>query len=256
MEDDQRVARESNLTLTGERTLPGIWHENYWFRRHEAAYAWLAPFTIGAIVLEAGCGEGYGADLLAATAHKVIGLDYDAAAAAHVASSYPRVAAVRGDLQRLPLADGAIEVIVCLQVVEHLHDQPGFLAECARVLRPAGTLLVTTPNRLTFSPGDAAPVNPFHTRELSAAELTELLTPRFVVRRMAGLRHARTLADWERRHRPIVGAQLAGTPETWSPRLARRIAAVTADDFTVTERGVERSLDLVAVATKRTGREP
>ena len=49
------------LPVTGERTVPGLPHENYWFRRHEAAYVALAPRCADARVLEAGCGEGYGA---------------------------------------------------------------------------------------------------------------------------------------------------------------------------------------------------
>jgi hypothetical protein len=41
------------LPLTGERTVPGIWHENYWFRRHEAAYAFASGLVHGR-VLEVG----------------------------------------------------------------------------------------------------------------------------------------------------------------------------------------------------------
>src|SRR2546430_2628724 len=88
------------------------------------------------------------------------------------------------------MRSSSVEVVACLQVLEHLWDQPGFLAECARVLRPAGTLLLSTPNRLTFSPSGAA-VNPFHTRELSATELAAALSPWFVVTRMLGLHHGR-----------------------------------------------------------------
>jgi len=94
----------SALELTGERTLPGIPTENYWFRRHEAAYDAVVPFCLGAVVLEAGCGEGYGADRIAAVAGTVLGIDYDDAAVRHVAAAYPRVAAVRGNLARLPCA--------------------------------------------------------------------------------------------------------------------------------------------------------
>jgi SAM-dependent methyltransferase len=240
-----------SLQLTGERTLPGIPAENYWFRRHEAAYLALAPFVRGAVLVEAGCGEGYGAQLFAATASRVLAVDYDAASIGHVRRRYPGVAAVRADLQRLPVADGAAEVVANLQVIEHLHDQAGFLRECARVLRPAGTLLVTTPNRLTFSPGQAAPLNPFHTRELSAAELAELLAPRFLVTRMLGLRPGRRLAWADRRLGSLVDAQLAGPPESWSPALRLRVAAVRASDFRVSAADVDGSLDLVAVAVRR-----
>ncbi|MFC7617082.1 class I SAM-dependent methyltransferase [Actinokineospora soli] len=141
------------LPLTGERTVPGIVQENYWFRRHEVAYLHLVGHCADAVVLEAGCGEGYGADLLAGAARHVIALDYDAQTAAHVARAYPAVSAVRGNLAGLPLRDGAVDVVANLQVIEHLWDQEGFLAECRRVLRPGGVLLVTTPNRITFSPG-------------------------------------------------------------------------------------------------------
>lgn len=235
------------LTLTGERTLPGIATENYWFRRHEAAYAWAARFCRGAIVIDAGAGEAYGADLLAGTADRVVALDYDAAAVRHAAATYPRLRVARANLDRLPLADGAVEVLVCLQVVEHLWDQPGFLRECARVLRPAGTLIVSTPNRLTFPPG-----NPFHSRELAPAELTDLLAAEFDVTRLRGVRHGRRLRRLDRRYGAgLVGAQLAGPVATWHPRLRLDVAAVRADDFVVAGDHLERSLDLLALAVRR-----
>ena len=247
-------AAPAPLTLTGERTLPGIAEENYWFRRHEAAYLALAAFVTGARVLEAGCGEGYGADLLAATADRVLALDYDVTTVAHAGATYPRLDVVRGDLQHLPVAAGSVEVVANLQVIEHLHDQDGFIAECARVLRAAGTLMVTTPNRLTFSPGwvrGTPHLNPFHTRELTAAELVSLVHPHFTVSRLWGLGHGKDLRSWERRHGSIVEAQLAGPPSSWSAPLRAKVISLTAADFEVGEDGVDASLDLVLVAVKR-----
>ncbi len=87
--------------------MPGIPAENYWFRRHEAAYDAVVPFCPGAVVLEAGCGEGYGADRIAEVARVVLGFDYDAVAVGHVAAAYPRVAPVRGNLAALPVATAA-----------------------------------------------------------------------------------------------------------------------------------------------------
>lgn len=242
-----------SLVLTGERTLPGIAEENYWFRRHEAAYAWLAAFALGARVVDAGCGEGYGAALLRrAGASLAIGLDYLPDVCVHVRVRYGSdVAAVRGDLQRMPFAAGAVEVVANLQVLEHLHDQPGFLAECARVLRPAGTLLLTTPNRLTFSPGRDTPLNPFHTRELSAAELRSLATRDFEVTRLRGLSHGPRLQRWEKRNGSLIDAQLATPPEQWPAVLRRVVAGVRADDFVVSGDAVDASLDLVLVAYRR-----
>jgi SAM-dependent methyltransferase len=239
------------LALTGERTLPGIPEENYWFRRHEAAYDAVVPFCAGAVVLEAGCGEGYGADRIAASARAVVGIDYDAAAVGHVAAAYPRVDAVRGNLAGLPVRAGVVDVVATLQVIEHLWDQPGFLAECRRVLRPAGTLLVTTPNRLTFSPPNR-PLNPFHHRELAPAELRELLTGAgFEVTRLLGLRHGPRLRRLDRLFGSVVDAQLAGPPATWHRELRRAVAGVRTSDFVLAADNLDTCLDLLAVAVRR-----
>jgi SAM-dependent methyltransferase len=246
------VPPSAALTLTGERTLPGIDVENYWFRRHEAAYVAIAPFCRGARILEAGLGEGYGGALLHRLgARSVVGVELDAPAAAHAAARYRSVAVLRADLQHLSFADESFDVVVSSQVIEHLADQHRFVAECARVLRPAGTLVVTTPNRLTFSPGLSSPVNPFHTRELSPDELGSLLAPSFDVARMLGVGHGRRLRRWERRRGSVVDAQLTSTPDDWSPGLGALVRSITAGDFTVSATGVDSSLDLLAVAIRR-----
>ena len=163
------MSAHDSLALTGERTVPGLAEENYWFRRHEVVYRRLVDRCADRDVLEAGCGEGYGADLIADVARSVVGLDYDELTVAHVRARYPRVDIRHGNLAALPLPDASVDVVVNFQVIEHLWDQPQFVAECARVLRPGGALLMSTPNRITFSPGRDTPVNPFHTRELNAA---------------------------------------------------------------------------------------
>lgn len=140
------------MTLTGERTIPDLDIENYWFRRHQVVYQRLAPRCTARDVLEAGCGEGYGADLIACVARQVIAVDYDETAVAHVRSRYPRVEVMQANLAELPLPDASVDVVVNFQVIEHLWDQARFVRECARVLRGSGLLMVSTPNRITFSP--------------------------------------------------------------------------------------------------------
>ncbi|MGK2242437.1 MAG: SAM-dependent methyltransferase, partial [Rhodococcus sp. (in: high G+C Gram-positive bacteria)] len=163
---------DAPLPLTGERTVPGIPEENYWFRRHEVVYRALLERCTDRRVLEAGSGEGYGANMIADVATKVTGLDYDISAVEHVRARYPRVEMLHGNLAELPLADNSVDVVVNFQVIEHLWDQGQFLRECFRVLAPGGELLISTPNRITFSPGRDTPLNPFHTRELNASEMT------------------------------------------------------------------------------------
>ncbi|MER7116967.1 class I SAM-dependent methyltransferase [Saccharomonospora azurea] len=260
MTDTIRILGQSLLHLhTGERTVPGVPHENYWFRRHEVAYHALAPFCRDAVVLEAGCGEGYGAALLAEHARSVLALDYDEPTTAHVARRYPELGVVRGNLATLPVATGSVDVVANLQVIEHLWDQSGFLAECHRVLRPGGRLLVTTPNRLTFTPDSDTPLNPYHTRELSPSELDELLRGSgFAVEQLLGVHHGPALTELDRRHGgSIIDAQLAVVmgslpgQAAWPEELLSDVAAITADDFVLHPDDLDASLDLLAVAVRR-----
>jgi SAM-dependent methyltransferase len=232
------------LILTGERTLPAIWHENYWFRRHEAAYVALMPFVSGALVTDLGCGEGYGSALLQQSARQVVPVELEAPVARHVRQHHG-LPVVRGDLQRLPFADGGFDVVANLQTIEHLWDQPGFVAECARILRPAGTVMITTPNSVTFPRG-----NPFHTTELDLTDLEDLLTPHFRVTRRWGLRHGRRLARWEREHGSLI-AHLVDRPWTlWTQDVRDLVRSVTAADFEVGPAdGLD--LDLVVVGQRR-----
>ncbi|MEZ0049175.1 SAM-dependent methyltransferase [Mycobacterium sp. MAA66] len=248
---------EPVMPLTGERTVPGLAEENYWFRRHEVVYRRLSERCRDRDVLEAGSGEGYGADLIANIARRVIGLDYDESAVAHVRARYPRVEMLHGNLADLPLPDASVDVVVNFQVIEHLWDQGQFVAECLRVLRPGGVLLMSTPNRITFTPGSDTPLNPFHTRELNAAELTELLTEQgFAMEAMLGVYHGAALRELDAKHGgSIIGAQIdrAVADAPWGDDLLADVASVSIDDFDLLNADsadIDDSLDLVAIAVR------
>ena len=241
------------VPLTGERTAPGIAHENYWFRRHEAVYQWVAALVTGRTVLEVGSGEGYGTALLARSARAVVGLDYDGRTTAHAAASYPGTWFARGNLAALPARTARFDLVVTLQVIEHVWDHGQFLAGCARVLRPGGTLVVSTPNRLTFSPGRDRPLNPFHTREFAPDELVELVEGHgLAVQRLLGLHAGPRLGELDARFGGLVDAQLAAPPEAWPAALRTAVAGVRATDFVLRGEGVDPagSLDLVLLARR------
>src|SRR5205807_4734619 len=63
------------LALTGERTLPDVPAENYWFQRHLAVYEWIGARVIGLRVIDMACGEGYGSEVLSRSAESVHGVD-------------------------------------------------------------------------------------------------------------------------------------------------------------------------------------
>ena len=236
-----------SLPLTGERTVPDVPHENYWFRRHEVAYRECA-LHIGAhckggsAVLDAGAGEGYGAALVRKHAQGTVTLlDYDETAIKHAALRYGLQAA-RGNLVAMPFADSAFDAVISMQTIEHLWDQEAFIAECARTLRPGGTLIVTTPNRLTFPPG-----NPFHTRELDATELAQLIaTAPLRIEQQRGVHHGPRLAV----NPTLIEDQLAAEPTVWPADLAALVASATADDFVITDVDIATSLDLYFTAVR------
>ncbi|MEQ4204557.1 methyltransferase domain-containing protein [Actinopolymorpha sp. B17G11] len=250
------MASPDALPLTGERTMPGIWHENYWFRRHEVVYHWVAEQFLAAgagpswRVLDAGVGEGYGADLLRrTTGARVAALDYDADVTAHVRRTYPDVPVLRGNLVALPYASHVFDAVVSLQTIEHLWDQPAFLAECVRVTRPGGRIVLSTPNRLTFPPGNIC-----HAHELVGSELRALLERAGLESTtVAGLHHGERILAWEHRHGDLVKAQLADPPEDWSPELAAFVTSLVDEDFHLRAgigegADLDAALDLLSVA--------
>lgn len=247
---------------TGERTAPGLPDEEYWFSRHEIAYRWIAQrlthhLAPGSVVVDAGAGEGYGAAMLPG---HVIALEYDGAACAHLHRAYPTVAVTQANLDVLPLRTRSVDAITCLQVVEHLWDLRGFLRECRRVLRPGGELVVTTPQRLTFSAGLARgekPINPFHVEEFDGGQLHDLLADAgFTEVEMRGVRHGARISHWEATHGSIVEAQVtAALTGTWRPRVQDMVRSITTDDFivdaepfTATSAHIAAAQDLLAIA--------
>nr|WP_179791402.1 class I SAM-dependent methyltransferase [Actinopolymorpha rutila] len=245
--------------------MPGIWHETYWFARHVVGYDWATGLLADQAratgtaqpprVLDAGCGEGYGAQRLynsmcsTGAAATVVGVDYDAATAAHAATAYHDVRVVRGNLVQLPFADHSFGAVVSLQTIEHLWNQPAFAAECTRVTEPGGMLAWTTPNHLTFPPGNIC-----HAHELTAPELRALVDRPGLdldLVTMTGLRHGPRIEEWERRHGDLVKAQLADEPAAWPADLAAFVTSLTAADFVLSPDDLDNSLDLLVHARVR-----
>jgi SAM-dependent methyltransferase len=233
-----------SLPLTGERTLPGIPEENYWFRRHVAAYRYAARFARGTVV-DAGAGEGYGAGMLSGRA-RVMAVELDPLSLHHAAGRYPVPWFVRADLCSLPVAEHSVDLVVCLQVIEHLPCVDEFLGACRRILRPRGRVVLSTPNRATFPAG----LNPFHVRELDAGELHAVLRSHFGHVEVLGIEHRAPLGLLDRALGEPVQRRLVRVPYREQPAWLRAVLrTVRSTDFRVT-RDPGRSLDLVAVCRR------
>jgi SAM-dependent methyltransferase len=169
--------------------------------RHLAAYLFAREIAGGRDVLDAGCGEGFGTVLLAATARHVTGIDYSPAAIAAANATYdlPNLEFRHVDVYALPRLDLRFDVVTNFQVIEHLADPAAFLTAVRAALKPDGVLVLATPNRLM-----TASENPYHLREYTADELAALLRPifsRVEMRSMTG--NAAVMAFEEARARQV-----------------------------------------------------
>ena len=164
------------LDFTGERVIPGLVEADL-LNEHLARYRFAARFAEGARVLDAGCGSGYGSAEFVSAA-SVVGVDISADATAHARREYggPGVHFLQASCDALPFADQSFDLIAAFEVIEHLEQWQRMLTEACRILRPAGILLVSTPNRAYYaeSRGAAGP-NPYHVREFDYSEFDSAL---------------------------------------------------------------------------------
>jgi SAM-dependent methyltransferase len=232
------------LELTGERTLPDIPQENYWFRRHLAVYEWIADRVTGVRVADVACGEGYGSDVLARTAGEVVGVDANREAFEHAGLRYRRPN-LRFERTLVETFDERCDAIVFLQTIEHIAD-PAALLERFAALAPVS--YISTPNRLTLAPqGASKSDNPWHLREYAAEEYRELLEGQFAHVEILGLHHTGKLRlheaalrlGWDRVHSAL---------RVTKPFYDRFVPAISSSDFRLsTDDDLDRALDFLAI---------
>ena len=240
------------LELTGERTLPDVPEENYWFRRHLVVYEWIAAQADGRRVVDLACGEGYGSAVLArGGTRSVVGVDANPEAFEHARLKYA-APGLSFERTMIELWDGEVDCAVLLQTIEHLQDPDAMLERLRSLVGPHGVAFVSTPNVLTLAPDGAAKSgNPWHVREYRAEEYRALCERHFGRVALHGLFHARKL--WlhqraiERARWDDVHARLRIT----KPFYAWFTPAVSARDFALRldggRRGLDGALDFVAV---------
>ena len=233
------------LPLTGERTLPDVPEENYWYRRHLVVYEWIAARVAGLRVVDMACGEGYGSNVLAGAARprssastptpRPTSTPACATCAPTCASSAtwsraspspatPSSSCRRSSTSRTPARSSSTS---------------------SRCWRPGGVAYVSTPNLLTLAPpGAEKSDNPWHVHEYRAAEFRRLCEDHF-----AAGRAARPLPR-PQAARPRAGDQarlgLASTSASGltKPFYDRFTPAIAASDFALQEREPRRGAGL------------
>lgn len=230
----ERVAPVQSLAWTGERLTSETGGQVEIEHLHR--YFFARTLCRGLDVLDIASGEGYGAALLAQTARSVVGVEISTDAVEHARATYvrPNLRYEVGDARVIPLADASVDAVVSFETIEHFFEHDQFIAEVKRILRPDGCLIISSPERDTYSPVGAEP-NPFHVHELTRNEFGSLLQQNF--------RHVTLYGQ-----RPLLGAALVpeGTIGEMAPFLTfeRRNGQL----FEVSE-GLPRAIYLVAVAS-------
>ena len=167
-----------DLAWTGERLVTTCHRPLVYEHLHRYALAF--GLAKRKRVLDIACGEGYGANLLALVASKVIGVDLDAGTIAHAKAKYRRrnLHFVQGSCTEIPCEDHSIDLVASFETIEHISEHDAFLSEIKRVLAPGGILVISSPHKAEYQKVSETP-NPFHEAELDHDEFVQLITKTF-----------------------------------------------------------------------------
>ena len=151
---------------------------------HVTRYKFAKEFVRGKFVLDIACGSGHGSILLIESKSKqVIGIDLELEAMKGAQLSNGNQSKLPlllvGSAERIPFTNSTADVVVCFETIEHIIEDKRAVDEFHRVLKPEGTLLLTTPNAKITQPINGVPNNPYHVREYTLKDLFELLSSQF-----------------------------------------------------------------------------
>jgi ubiquinone/menaquinone biosynthesis C-methylase UbiE len=164
-----------------------------------------------ATVLDAACGSGYGSGILAQRAGRVVAVDVSPEALEHAREHYqlPNIEFIHGDLcEPIRLPDQSCDAIVSFETIEHVRKHDLMMSEFHRILKPGGTLIVSSPDREIIT-GKAQETNEFHVAELSKNEFVDLIETYFRLEELYG-QHRHELSIWKHAARQIAKCDVFG----------------------------------------------
>lgn len=166
------------MDFTGERYIPGV--SGSIALEHEHRYRFCLDLVTGRRVLDIACGEGFGSAKMAERAEQVWGVDIDPLTVAHAAATYKRknLHYIAGSCAKIPLPAASVDVVVSFETIEHHNEHDAMMDEIRRVLRPGGALVISSPDKRTYS-DERSFHNKYHIKELYSEEFGTLLKSRF-----------------------------------------------------------------------------
>jgi SAM-dependent methyltransferase len=249
------------------------------FLRHKKAYLYAGQYCEGKTVLDYGCGNGYGSFLLSQISHNITAVDINKEVIEKCKQNYQadnlwfQVVELE---KKTPFKDASFDVVLSFQVMEHVHDVPGYLKELKRVLKDDGVLIITTPNRKYRLYPFQRPFNPCHVREYGVRQLKKELHPLFANVIIFGINGSEEVNSFEykRVKKSLVKAFVPYPLRRWlksnflklftkensaskekKPRANIKkeiLNKYSVDDFFIMEKNVKNSLDFLSVLRKNT----
>jgi len=184
---------------TAERSTDLDGSENVVFQRHLVAYKEAVKIVHGT-VLEIGSGEGYGIMELAPLADKYIAIDKYAPNTSKVLNGKNNINFIQTEVPPLKEIDSeSVDFVVTFQVIEHIQNDKFFLSEIRRVLKPAGKLIMTTPNILM-----SLTKSPWHIREYTPLQMNDIVTSFFSNVELKGVFGNEKVMDYYQRNKEAV----------------------------------------------------
>ena len=262
-----QLQKKNMAVYTTEIASDKITSDNPIHQRLLKAY-YLAKDHISGNLLEIGCGEGRGVGLLQDDVDSYTGIDKINEVVDKLSAQFPQASFTQSVIPPLSFADEKFDSVISFQVIEHIKDDKSYLEEIARVLKPGGRALLTTPNIK-----NSLSRNPWHIREYTASDLTELCKPYFSKVEMLGITGNDKVMQYYDQNRESVKrltrfdifdlqhrlpAFMLKIPYEFMNRLNRNklqstddslVASINHEDYIVSE-NADESLDLLAVLTR------
>ena len=229
---------------------------------------YIAKEYVNGDLLDIGCGEGRGVGLLQELVNNYNGIDKIAEVVDKLSVQYPQASFEQSIIPPLAFNDKKFDSVISFQVIEHINDDKRFIEEISRVLKPGGVALLTTPNiKMSLSR------NPWHIREYTASELTELCEPFFSKVEMLGITGNDKVMQYYNQNKDSVKrltrfdvldlqhklpSFMLKIPYEIMNRLNRNklqssdnglVASISYNDY-VTSKNASESLDLLAILTR------
>jgi 2-polyprenyl-3-methyl-5-hydroxy-6-metoxy-1,4-benzoquinol methylase len=147
---------------------------------HQVFYSWVGQQVREKKVLDAGCGEGYGVNILGKTAQRAVGIDVKEDLINYALRRYlsENIEFLVMDCETLGFQKEAFDIVVCNELIEHLVNYKAFISGTFELLKPGGFFICATTNaELSFKKDDGSPMNRNHFQEFNVEQLRAELKP-------------------------------------------------------------------------------